>query len=307
MILTIRFAWTRAYRPSTGFRRFDMTDKEGGDGSVWLSPESQASTSGGNIPLAESANEPPTMPECGISLSISAADDTPSQQPGLQLDSAEERAAQGRSEATKRRMAEQQFAELFWPAEWVLLWIAFRDPVKFDEDFLLAMFGAKTYSKVPLYDNNPRRSLLRALQSGSLSAVKNGAKLPPEAWAAASERRWSADVRFRREEVLKQWPAPGGDIVTETAQLRPTCVKLHGEALDQAIRNAIKGAVDGQTAAGGKKLNGKQQVTAAMKILRLQGVEAPALKERVEKIADAEFKQYRNPIGVTLKSQRTKY
>jgi hypothetical protein len=284
-----------------------MTDKERRDGCVCLSPGSQTSPRIDNIPLANSANEPPTMLEYGISLSVSATAGAPSQQPDVQLGAEEEQAAQRRSEATKRHMVEQQFAELFWPVEWVLLWIAFRDPVRFDDDFLLAIFGAKTYSKVPLYDNNPRRTLLRALQSGNLPAVKNGAKLPPEAWATASERRWSADVRFRREDVLKQWPAPEGDIVTEYAQPRPTCVKLHGEALDQAIRNAIKETIEGQTAAGGKKLNGKQQVTAAMKILRLQGVEASALKASVEKIADAEFKQYRNPIGVTLKSQRTKY
>lgn len=184
--------------------------------------------------------------------------------------------------------------------EWVLLWIALRDPVRFDDDFLVAMFGAKAYGKVLLRDDNPRRALLRALQSGDLLAVKNGAKLPPEAWAIATERRWSADLRFRREDVLKQWPP--SDTITENEQPRSTSVKWKGESLDQAIRKAIKEAIDRQSATGGKKLNGKQQATEAKKILRNVGIEAP--RRRIEEIADAEFKRDRNPIGVTLKSQR---
>jgi hypothetical protein len=215
----------------------------------------------------------------------------------------EERAADDRSRAMKRQMAESVFSELFWPVKQVLLWIAFRDIDRLLEDnFLQAMFGAKMYGRASVRDANPRKTLLRAVQDGSLAAIRDGAELRREAWAEAIERRWPPDVRFRREDVLRLWPDASAGA---SAQYGPRLVpqRKRGEALDQAIREAIQTAINRQADRGGKKLNGKEQVGEAMKILRAQGVEAPALKKRVEKIADDKFKQYRNSIGVTLKSQ----
>jgi hypothetical protein len=280
-----------------------MTNKESSDGSARSRRGSQASTSIHNIQKAISTHESPTCVGSDAWQSILRSDTPPLKQPeDSQLAAEEERAAQRRSEAAKRDRVERQFAELFWPVEWLLLWIAFRDPVRFDDDFLLAMFGANSYGKVPLRDNNPRRTLLRALQSGSLPGIKDGAELPREAWAAAIERRWPADVRFRREDVLNLWPTPGSDAVIEQPHL--SIVKLKGEALSQAICKAIKLAIDRQAATGGKNLNGKQQTTDAMAILREWGTPAP--RRDVEKIADAKFKEFRNAVGVTFKSQRAK-
>ena len=283
-----------------------MIRRESRDGNVGSPLGSQVSTSVGNIPPANSAYELPPHPErIASSQSHVYSNIQPSEQPkDFQPISEQEHEAQIHSDIAKRHKTESQFTDLFWPVKRVLLWILFRDLGRLDDDFLTAQFGARAYHADSMFDGNSRRTFLRALQDGRLPAIRDGREILREAWARASERRWPADVSFRREDILKLWPAPSSGTVTEVEPLAPTTVKLKGEALNQAIRSAIKEAIDKQSATDGKKLNGKQQVTEAMKILRLQGIEA--LRTRVDEIADAEFKQYRNSPGVTLKSQRPK-
>jgi hypothetical protein len=187
----------------------------------------------------------------------------------------------------------------------VLQWIGFRDLLRLDDHHFRAMFGAKTLSPTLLRDFNPRGTLLRALQDGSLSAIRDGAELPCEAWASVTERTWPDDVRFRREDVLKRWPGEIRGTGAEEELASPSRVSLKGKERDQAIRDALREAIKQQTALGSKNLNGKEQVKAAMKILRRKGVEGP-FGVHVQDIADAEYKKYRNPVGVTLKSQRPK-
>jgi hypothetical protein len=59
-----------------------------------------------------------------------------------------------------------------------------------------------------LKDPNPRETLLRALQEGSLKAIRDAKELPSEAWANATGRKWGDDIRFRRDDVLRRWPVP---------------------------------------------------------------------------------------------------
>jgi hypothetical protein len=246
------------------------------------------------------------------SSSLTYSADPSSKKPeDFQLASEKESVALRDGDAIKQHLAERQFAEPFWPMERVLLWIAFRDhlrwfefqdPVRFDYNFVSAVCCAKAYDSKSLRDKNPRRTLLQALRSGMLPAFKNGAKLPLLFWADVGDRRWPTDVQIPRQNILKSWPVDESALVIEKDPPRPGTAKLNGEARRQAIRNALKTAIDNHALTGGKKLNGKQQVTEAMKILRRQGVEAR--RAEVERIADAEFKKHRNPIGVTWKSRR---
>jgi hypothetical protein len=134
--------------------------------------------------------------------------------PRGEISAADKRAADERSCAMQLRRAERLFEDIFWPAERVLLWIAF---ASFEDNFLGAMFeaktykppsliGAKAYKSAPLCDPNPNRALLQAVQDGSLPAIRSGAELPCTAWATATPRNWPVDVYFRREDVLRLWP-----------------------------------------------------------------------------------------------------
>jgi len=115
------------------------------------------------------------------------------------------RAAEERSRTIKQGIAARLFAELFWPVPRVLAWIAFREEAGIESSWRAAIFYP-TQAAWPLRDAHPRGTLLRALQDGSLLALRDGKELPREAWANANGRSWPIDVRFRREDVLALWP-----------------------------------------------------------------------------------------------------
>ena len=118
-----------------------------------------------------------------------------------------ERDAEARSRALKHEVATRLFGELFWPAPHVLAWIAFRDPEMIETDWRAAKRYNKSSIGQSLKERNPRGALLRALQEGSLRALRDGNELPREKWSTATGRNWPDDVRFRREDVLARWPA----------------------------------------------------------------------------------------------------
>ncbi len=206
----------------------------------------------------------------------------------------EERAADERSRANKRQIAQSLFEEPFWPVTQVLRWIAFGDVDRLLEDNFRR---AKWYSPASVRDANPRKTLLRALQNGNLVAIRDGG-------------HWRDGV-VRREDVLRLWRDPSASASAECEPPKARRRQLFGEVLDREIREALQTAIDRQAVKGGKRLNGKEQVGEAMKILRAKGIEAVSrggvaisMKDRVAEIADAEFKQHRNQPYVTLKSQR---
>ena len=101
-------------------------------------------------------------------------------------------------------MAAKLFGEPFWPVPRVLAWIAFRH-----EAAINASLGAATWyvtqAMWPLRDIDREETLLRALQEGSLRALKDAKELPREFWAGAKACDWPA-AHFRREDVVTQWP-----------------------------------------------------------------------------------------------------
>jgi hypothetical protein len=119
----------------------------------------------------------------------------------------QERDAELRSRVLKQKLAARLFAELFWPVSRVLAWIAFRSPQMIEASVRSAIWYDKSPTGRALKDRNPNGTLLRALQEGSLQALKDGGPLPREKWATATGRRWPDDVRFRREDVLASWQA----------------------------------------------------------------------------------------------------
>jgi hypothetical protein len=131
----------------------------------------------------------------------------------------QERDADARSRALKHEVATRLFGELFWPAPRVVAWIAFRNPQMIEA----SVRAARLYdnSGRALKDRDPQGALLRALQQGSLQALRDGSALPREIWATATGRSWPDDVRFRREDVLALW-APERDLHPQTqAPARP--------------------------------------------------------------------------------------
>jgi hypothetical protein len=116
----------------------------------------------------------------------------------------EERTATERALAHRREVTARLFDEVFWPVPRVLAWVAFRH-----EEGVGASLGDASWRVVQaawqLRDPNRHETLLRALQDGSLTAVKDGNVLARESWAGANGRDWPV-VHFRREDVLALWP-----------------------------------------------------------------------------------------------------
>jgi hypothetical protein len=125
-----------------------------------------------------------------------------------------------------RTAAARAFHETVWPIERVLAWVALREPLRINESvetirhsfFLLdipveermkrldSRLGITT--PVELHDRDFGRSVLSAVQDGSLSGIKNGRRLEPEEWVSRTERDLFAlpVVLFYRKEVLAIWP-----------------------------------------------------------------------------------------------------
>jgi hypothetical protein len=119
-------------------------------------------------------------------------------------------AADERIGPTTREIAESYFADVFWPLTRVILWIAFRDIDRLVEYGLQAAIeaiaAAALYRPKRLHNARPRQALLQALQRGQLAAIRDGAELRPEVWAAATWQHWPPSLRFRRKDVLRCWP-----------------------------------------------------------------------------------------------------
>jgi hypothetical protein len=112
--------------------------------------------------------------------------------------------------ALERDAAASLFSEPSWPASRVLVWIAFRELSRIDDDWCSELRRATWYTthgaQAPV-DANPKRTLLHALQEGKLRAIMDGEAKPPEAWFGVTERNFLAmDFMLRRSDVLDLWP-----------------------------------------------------------------------------------------------------
>jgi len=114
----------------------------------------------------------------------------------------EERAADQRSAEQARAMAARDFAEVFWPMEYALKWVAFQRPERMGESPL----GAILYGGQPLAESDYKGAILRALQESRLQGVRDSKPLAPEFWAGMRPYALPGDVYLRRENMLNLWP-----------------------------------------------------------------------------------------------------
>lgn len=119
---------------------------------------------------------------------------------------------------SKRQAAKRAFEEPYWPRERVIVWIALRK----QEDIETSEFAALIYGGSQLLDENPRQTLLRALQTGKIRAIdRKGDERQRECWAF-SDTTEKPNVRFRREDVLRLWPEQDGPKESDSAPARWT-------------------------------------------------------------------------------------
>jgi hypothetical protein len=151
--------------------------------------------------------------------------------------------------------------------------------------------------KWPAYRLQVDRTLLRCQEVG-LREEDLGGLLP---WIETLDAEWSSASELRDRAAAAALEA--GHVASD-AQVVPRRL-LCGPELDEAIRAALKGVIQDHKTKREHNLTGKEQVTRAMRVLKGWGIEAPrSLRAQVERIADAEFKQFRNPVGETLKRRR---
>jgi hypothetical protein len=261
------------------------------------------------------------------------ASDTPQHPSGEQV----ERAYEEHSKAMKREEAARHFAELFWPVPRTLAWIGFREeafidnslpvlPAPLIRDWIASRDEAPsaawyaTNAVGPIRDTDPQGTLLRALQDGSISALKDGKELPREAWAGADGRDWPI-VHFRREDALALWPVESERIRKHEMPARPQRLKPKVETPSQPfsqwqaeslalklapkpeISAAIKATYDAADAVGGKPPNIKELAAAVLPRLKEKGYRASG--RAIQEVGDAqEFKRRRRQPGKTISSEQ---
>jgi hypothetical protein len=151
----------------------------------------------------------------------------------------------------------------------------------------------------PTYRVQVDQALSQCRQVG-LTAEDLGDLLP---WIEILDAEWSSasELRDRATTALADVRA---DHVASGAQVVPRRL-LCGPELDEAIRAALTQVIQDQKSKREDNLTGKEHVTRAMRILKASGIDAArSLRRQVERIADAEFKQVRNPVGVTRRRRR---
>ena len=112
--------------------------------------------------------------------------------------------------------SEREFRSPDWSLGNVLSWIAFRDPaliwrIEGRHDLLTYRRYPRTRNpKRPMLDPRADQTLLDVLKDGGLTAIRNGAEIASTHWFGKYPSHLSIDLRFRRIEVIKCWPADGG-------------------------------------------------------------------------------------------------
>jgi hypothetical protein len=113
---------------------------------------------------------------------------------------------------TARALAKSYFNEPRWPLRHALNWIACRkiEALLLTPEELRSLRSRARYNEdAGLVSKNPAHALLTALKEDRLRAIGPDHKeLPPEFWDAKSfdPQTWP-NVRFRRDGLLREWPA----------------------------------------------------------------------------------------------------
>src|SRR5256885_2345629 len=87
----------------------------------------------------------------------------------------------------------------FWPWQWLVRWLYFRDVVDRLNEVWWHLAEQPFGASSPVRDPHPSTTLMRELQTGRLQAFREGAAVPREAWAG-EPLRLRYQVHFRRED-----------------------------------------------------------------------------------------------------------
>jgi hypothetical protein len=128
--------------------------------------------------------------------------DPTKERPEAAAQSPEDEKANRQSAENKRRMQERDFNAPFWPTSRALAWIAYRRVEKLDRGWQLGII----YDRASMAERDPRFVLLRALQQGKVTAIRDGVKLSKVDWARVEQLK-IPDVDFDSAEILALWPA----------------------------------------------------------------------------------------------------
>jgi hypothetical protein len=114
---------------------------------------------------------------------------------------------------TARTLAKSYFDEPRWPLKHALAWIACRqiEALTLRPEELRSLLSSAVLYKDDtsgLVSKNPAHELLTALKRDKLEAIgPDNKELPPEFWDGKSEYWTWPEVRFRREDMFRLWPA----------------------------------------------------------------------------------------------------
>ena len=93
-----------------------------------------------------------------------------------------------------------------WTADHATLWIAYRDPALFHFVGLNGPRAQAQFSSAERRVSAPKKTLLNALQTGQLRAIRNGREIPPEYWLGRKppgRRPEATRDYFRRSDVMR--------------------------------------------------------------------------------------------------------
>jgi hypothetical protein len=92
-----------------------------------------------------------------------------------------------------------------WTADHATLWIAYRNPALFHFVGLRGPRAQAQFSLAERRDSAPKKTLLNALKTGELRAIRNGQEIPPEYWFGKSppgQQPEATRIYFRRGDVM---------------------------------------------------------------------------------------------------------
>ncbi len=100
------------------------------------------------------------------------------------------------------KLESENFKRVDWSVEHAVLWIAYRNPTLFH---FLGVSGPRVqaeFSSAERRDSAPEKTLLNALKTGKLKAIRNGQEIQPEDWFGSRQLQAKSDY-FRRSDVMR--------------------------------------------------------------------------------------------------------
>jgi hypothetical protein len=94
-----------------------------------------------------------------------------------------------------------------WTPDHAALWIAYRNPALFHFVGLSGPRAQAQFSSAERQDSAPKKmTLMNALKTGQLKAIRNGQEIPPEYWFGRKPPGWQPEATryyFRRSDVMR--------------------------------------------------------------------------------------------------------